>query len=105
MLADALEGEEHIGEAYDIGGPEKLTMAEVARLGHGADGRGVNVLPVPMSLSKIGLSALDFLPGFPFGSDQYRSLEMDNTVAKNDVRAFGVSESELMTLEAFLDAN
>ena len=103
MLADAVEAEEHVGESYDIGGPEKLTMAEVARLGHRADGRGVNVLPVPMSLSKIGLSALDYLPGFPFGSDQYRSLEMDNTVDRNDVTAFGVSESELTTLSSYLD--
>ncbi|AEN05649.1 complex I NDUFA9 subunit family protein [Halolamina sp.] len=102
MLADAVEAAEHIGESYDIGGPEKLTMAEVAKLGHGADGRSVNVLPVPMSLSKIGLSALDYLPGFPFGSDQYRSLEMDNTVDHNDVSAFGVSESKLTTLKEFL---
>ncbi len=102
MLADATENEEHIGETYDIGGPEKLTMAQVAELGHRADGRSVNVLPVPMALSKLGLSALDYLPGFPFGSDQYRSLEMDNTVEDNDVTEFGVSEDELTTLSEFL---
>ena len=102
MLADAVEKEEHVGETYELGGPEKLTMAEVARLGHRADGRPVNVLPVPMSLSKIGLSTLDYLPGFPFGSDQYRSLEMDNTIEDNDVAAFGVDEAALTTLSAFL---
>ena len=102
MLADAVEKDEHVGETYELGGPEKLTMAEVARLGHRADGRPVNVLPVPMSLSKIGLSTLDYLPGFPFGSDQYRSLEMDNTIEDNDVAAFGVDEAALTTLSAFL---
>ena len=102
MLADALLEAEHVGETYDIGGPEKLTMAEVARLGHRADGRGVNVLPVPMPLAKIGLSVLDYVPGFPFGSDQYRSLRMDNTVDDNDVSAFGVDEAELTTLSSFL---
>ena len=105
MLADAVEAEEHVGETYDLGGPEKLTMAEVARLGHRADGRSVNVLPVPMSLSKIGLSTLDYLPGFPFGSDQYRSLEMDNTVDDNDVAAFGVDEGDLTTLASYLGVN
>ncbi|GAB7012210.1 complex I NDUFA9 subunit family protein [Halolamina salina] len=103
MLADAVLEDNHVGETYDIGGPEKLTMAEVARLGHRADGRGVNVLPIPMSLSKIGLSALDYVPGFPFGSDQYRSLQMDNTVDDNDVSAFGVDEEDLTTLSSFLD--
>ena len=103
MLADALEEEEHVGETYDIGGPEKLTMAEVARLGHRTDGRGVNVLPIPMPIAKIGLSVLDYVPGFPFGSDQFRSLRMDNTVDDNDVSAFGVVESDLTTLAAYLD--
>ncbi|MFB6222013.1 MAG: complex I NDUFA9 subunit family protein [Halolamina sp.] len=102
ILADAVEDEEHIGETYDIGGPEKLTMAQVAKLGHRADGRSVNVVPVPMALAKLGLSALDYLPGFPFGSDQYRSLEMDNTVEDNDVTAFGVTEDDLTTLSEFL---
>ncbi|KPN32233.1 short chain dehydrogenase [Halolamina pelagica] len=103
IMADALLDDEHIGGTYDIGGPEKLTMAEVARLGHRADGRGVNVLPVPMPMAKIGLSVLDYVPGFPFGADQYRSLEMDNTVDDNDVTAFGVDEGELTTLSSFLD--
>jgi uncharacterized protein YbjT (DUF2867 family) len=102
MLADAVEDEDHVGETYDIGGPEKLTMATVAELGHEADGHSVNVVPVPMALAKIGLSTLDYLPGFPFGSDQYRSLEMDNTVGDNDVTAFGVSAGDLTTLSAFL---
>lgn len=102
MLADALEDEKHVGETYDIGGPEKLTMAEVARLGHRADGRSVNVVPIPMPIAKIGLSVLDYVPGFPFGSDQFRSLQMDNTVDDNDVSAFGVDEADLTTLSAFL---
>ncbi|MBP1988157.1 complex I NDUFA9 subunit family protein [Halolamina salifodinae] len=102
MLADAVEKDEHVGETYDIGGPETLTMAEVARLGHRADGRGVNVLPIPMPIAKIGLSVLDYVPGFPFGSDQFRSLQMDNTVDDNDVSAFGVDEGDLTTLSAFL---
>jgi uncharacterized protein YbjT (DUF2867 family) len=102
MLADAVEDDDHVDETYDIGGPEKLTMATVAELGHEADGHSVNVVPVPMALAKIGLSTLDYLPGFPFGSDQYRSLEMDNTVGDNDVTAFGVSAGDLTTLSAFL---
>ncbi|MFW5939855.1 MAG: complex I NDUFA9 subunit family protein [Halolamina sp.] len=102
MLADAVLEDEHVGKTYDIGGPEKLTMAEVARMGHRADGRSVNVLTIPMPLAKIGLSMLDYVPGFPFGSDQYRSLRMDNTVGTNDVAAFGVDEARLTTLASYL---
>jgi NADH dehydrogenase len=102
MLADAVEDEDHVGEAYDIGGPEVLTLAEVAKLAHSADGRPVNVIPVPMALAGVGLSVAGKIPGFPMGADQYRSLQFDNTTADNDVAAFGVSESDLRTLSSYL---
>jgi NADH dehydrogenase len=102
MLADAVEDEAHVGEVYEVGGPETLTLAEVARLAHGADGRPVNVLPVPMALAKVGLSVLDAIPGAPMGNDQYRSLRFDNTTEGNDVDAFGRSESDLRTLADYL---
>ena len=64
-----------------------------------------------MSLAGVGLrsldlvpgSVLDAVPGVPrMGSDQYRSLRFDNTVETNDVSAFGVDPSELLTLSAYL---
>jgi NADH dehydrogenase len=44
----------------------------------------------------------DPIPFVPFGSDQYRSLHVDNVVADNDVAAFDVTEDELTTLAAYL---
>jgi NADH dehydrogenase len=105
MLADGVEDDAHVGNAYDVGGPEVLTLAEVAKLAHSADGRPVNVIPVPMGLAGVGLSVAGKIPGFPMGADQYRSLKFDNTTAENDVGAFGVSESDLTTLSAYLGVN
>lgn len=102
MLADGVEKDRHIGKTYNLGGPEKLTMAEVARLGHRADGHSVNVVPIPMPMAKIGLSMMGSIPGMPFGPDQYRSLQMDNTISTNEVSAFGVDESALRRLSDFL---
>jgi NADH dehydrogenase len=102
MLADACEDDDHVGQTYEIGGPEKLTLAEVAETIHGAEGRSVTVVPVPMALAGVGLSVAGKVPGFPMGADQYRSLKFDNTTADNDVGAFGVEESELTTLGAYL---
>jgi NADH dehydrogenase len=39
----------------------------------------------------------------PFGPDQARSLQMDNTVGDNDVGAFDVDERDLRTLGEHLD--
>jgi NADH dehydrogenase len=104
MLADAVEDDAHVGQTYEIGGPEKLTLAEVAKVVHRAAGRSATVVPVPMALAGIGLSIAGSIPGFPMGADQYRSLKFDNTTGDNDVNAFGVEESELTTLAGYLDA-
>jgi len=102
MLADALEDDAHVGETYEIGGRDVYTLADVTRLAYEAEGRSVTVLPVPMALAKVGLAAAEPLPFVPFGGDQARSLEMDNTVSDNDVTAFGREESDLRTLESYL---
>ena len=102
MLADAIDAEGHVGETYEIGGPDKLTLAEIARLIHRSDGRSTTVVPVPMALARIGLSVGDLIPGFPMGTDQYRSLQFDNVTDDNDVDAFDVRVGELTTLKAYL---
>ena len=102
MLADAVEDETHWGETYEIGGPEVLTLAEVTRLAYRSEGKSVRVLSVPMPLAAIGLTLADPLPFVPMGSDQYRSLKLDNTVADNDVAAFGVDPADLTRLEDYL---
>jgi len=102
MLADGVEAESHVGNTYEIGGPEVLTLADVAKLAYRARGKSLAVLPVPMVLAGLGLSVAGSIPGFPMGADQYRSLKFDNTVADNDVGAFGVDEPALTTLAEYL---
>lgn len=102
MLADCAVEAEHRNETYEIGGPEVLTLADVTRLVYRAEGKSVTVLPVPMVLAKVGMRLADPLPFVPFGVDQYRSLQFDNTVRENDVDAFGVSVEDLTTLREYL---
>ncbi|WP_281193999.1 complex I NDUFA9 subunit family protein [Halorubrum sp. F4] len=102
MLVAALESDEHVGEVYEVGGPETLTLREVTNLVYEAERKGVRIVPLPMPLARIGLTVLGAVPGFPMGGDQYRSLKFDNTTADNDVGAFGVDESEMTTLGAYL---
>ncbi|MFB6108144.1 MAG: complex I NDUFA9 subunit family protein [Haloplanus sp.] len=103
MMADACEDDAYDGGVYEVGGPEKLTLAEVARIVHGVEGRSVTVLSIPMALAGVGLSVLGMVPGAPMGADQFRSLQFDNTTSHNDVEAFGVDEADLTTLGAYLE--
>jgi NADH dehydrogenase len=102
MLVAAVEDDEHVGQTYEIGGPETLTLRQVTDLVYEAERKGVTIVPLPMPLAKIGLSVLGAVPGFPMGADQYRSLQFDNTTADNDVAAFGVDPEELTTLAEHL---
>ncbi|GAB6861672.1 complex I NDUFA9 subunit family protein [Haloplanus litoreus] len=102
MLATAVEDDAYDGGVYEVGGPERLSLADVARKVHGSEGRPATVIPVPMALAKIGLSVLGSIPGAPMGADQYRSLQFDNTTEHNDVGAFDVDESALRTLGDYL---
>jgi len=92
----------HTGRTYEIGGPEELTLAEVAELAWAAKNKPTSVVPVPMALAGIGLSVLDLVPGAPMGSDQYRSLKFDNTTVDNGIDAFGWEASQLTTLQSYL---
>lgn len=102
MLADVVESDDHPGAIYELGGPEVLSLAEVAKRVYRAAGKPVAVLPVPNVFARIGLTLGEKLPGFPMGADQYRSLEFDNTVDDNDVRSFGQTPDDLRTLDDYL---
>ena len=99
---DETDEDPHVGNTYEIGGPEELTLAEVAELAWAAKRKPVSVVPVPMPLAGVGLSLLDAVPGAPMGSDQYRSLQFDNTTTANALDAFGWQESDLTTLQSHL---
>ncbi|WP_226482277.1 NAD(P)H-binding protein [Natrinema amylolyticum] len=98
LLADGVEDDRHVGRCYEIGGPERLTLAETVRRIRG----GGVVVPIPMGLAAVAAMIVDPLPWIPFGRDQYRVLGLDNTIADNDVTAFGVSPDSLRTLSAYL---
>ena len=113
MIAETIggSGDGHAGETYEIGGPEVLTLADIAELAHAAEGRSVNVVSIPMGIAGIGLRSLDHvpesvfdaIPGLPrMGSDQYRSLQFDNTVEKNDITAFGIEQRDLRRIGEYV---
>jgi NADH dehydrogenase len=99
LLADAVEDDAHAGQTYEIGGAEKLTLADVARLVRGPN---LTIVPVPMALTGVAFTVGGVVPGFPFGPDQYEGLQFDNTTDRNDVDAFGLDPDELRTLADYL---
>lgn len=102
MLADAVTEDEHVGRTYTLGGPEVLTLAQIAKLIRRSRGQSTNIVSIPMPLAGFGMKVFGKVPGFPFGADQYRGLLQNHTVSDNDVGAFGVAEDELTTFAEYL---
>jgi len=101
MLAETIEDDEHVGQTYEVGGPETLTLREATEMVFEAEGSSVKIVPLPMGLAKVGLTVLGGL-GFPMGSDQYEGLDFDNTPTENDVTAFDRDPDDLRTFGSYL---
>ncbi|WP_255148687.1 NAD(P)H-binding protein [Halorarius halobius] len=94
-------GNPHVGQTYEVAGPEVKTFAELVQWTYAAENKPVKTVPLPMPFADIGLGVLGAVGG-PLGSDQAKSLRKDLTVDHNDVDAFGVDAAELTTYGEYL---
>jgi len=98
MVADGVAEQRHVGNTYEIGGPEQLPMHSLVQQVY----PDRVVLSVPAAVAEVGLSVADQFEEIPLGQDQFRVLQYDNTVEHNDIVAFRLDESALKTLSAYL---
>ena len=103
IILETVDDPGRAGETYELGGPEVLSLADIARAIHAADGRSLRIVPVPMSIASLGLTLAGPVPFVPFGPDQARSLRLDNVPAENDVAQFGMDPAELTTFGEYLE--
>ncbi len=102
LFVETVEEDHHLHNIYEIGGPDVLTLKEIAKLIEKQKGRNLKVLPVPMFAAKTGLTISEYLNFLPFGLDQYRSLKIDNVVDEDSLEFFHKDKDELLTLEDYL---
>ena len=102
LLANALEGEEHVGETYEIGGAERLSLADVTRAVYRSRGQSVSIVPVPITVAKLGMALADPVPFIPLGRGQAHAFRYQNVTDANAVEALGGDPGSLTTLEQYL---
>lgn len=102
VLADIAVKDDYVGDTLEFGGPRELTLADVTRMVFQADGRRVWIVSIPMPVAKVGVTIMEYVPYFPFGLDQYRSLRINNTTDNNSIERFVQSTDNLTTFEEYL---
>jgi NADH dehydrogenase len=92
----ALDPLKHGGKTYEIGGPQKMSMAELHQAIFELTGQTPDLLPLP-DFAASALSRLGFLPGAPLTRDQWLMLQRDNVPAKGSagLEAFGIEPTPI----------
>ncbi len=79
-FARALDLQATVKQAYDVAGPEAVTLVDLLdRIGAAMARRRVRKLHVPVALVRPAARVLHRLPGFPLTPDQLLMLEENNT--------------------------
>lgn len=96
IVLAALDPRAHGGKAYEIGGPQVMTMEDIYAVCARSAGREPELLDLPNFASSF-LSWFGFLPGAPLTRDQWKMLQRDNLPAKKakGLEAFGIEPTAL----------
>jgi len=78
------------GQTLVTVGPHEYSLQELLEFTAGVIGKKRRVIGLPDWLSRFQGRVMDFVPGKPFSSDNYRSLQTPNTSDENSLWRFGI---------------
>ena len=78
------------GEVYELYGPEVFTLYDIVRMTARQLGLRRYVLPLPPMVSRLQGKVCDFVPGKPFSSDNWRSLQVDAVGGIDGLHRLGI---------------
>ncbi|MDZ4730903.1 MAG: complex I NDUFA9 subunit family protein [Xanthomonadales bacterium] len=79
-----------IGKTLDLVGPEVFTLFQLVNKTARYKGWQRRVIALPNWLSRCQAALMDFVPGKPFSSDNYRSLQIDSVSRHNGLLDLGI---------------
>jgi uncharacterized protein YbjT (DUF2867 family) len=77
-------------QSYELGGPRTYTLRQIVEFVALVTRRRRLIIGLPDFLSYLQALAMNFVPGRPFSSDNYRSLTIDSICATNGFAQLGV---------------
>ena len=89
-MTAALDDPNSIGKTLVMVGPEEYSLKELVELTAVMAGLKRRVIGLSDAFSRLQGSLMDFVPGKPFSSDNYKSLQIDNTSVENSLWRFGI---------------
>jgi NADH dehydrogenase len=94
-FARALRDRHAIGEVYELYGPDVFTLREIVKRSARQLGLRRLVVPLPDVLGRLQGLVCDFVPGKPFSSDNYRSLQTDSVGGIDGLHRLGITPTRV----------
>lgn len=92
-----------VGRAFDLCGPDVMTLGEIVRNIARILGLRRVVVPLPRPLSRLQAAVMDFVPGKPFSTDNFLSAQVDSVCRRDGLAELGLPRTPMRgTLERYL---
>ncbi len=94
-IARALNEPLAAGRTFQLCGPDIYTLRELVEMVSGTLGLRRRVIGLPRSISQLQAAIMDFVPGKPFSTDNFRSLLTDSVGSTDGMRELGITPRSL----------
>jgi NADH dehydrogenase len=94
-IARTLRDPATAGRTYQVCGPDTFTLRELVGMVASTLGLRRRIIGLPRPLSRLQAAVMDFVPGKPFSTDNYRSLLTDSVGNTDGLRELGIQPRPL----------
>jgi uncharacterized protein YbjT (DUF2867 family) len=95
-LRRCLHGGSCSRQTYELGGPHTYSLREIVNMVAKLTGRRRWIMGLPGPLAWLQGLAMNFVPGRPFSSDNYRSLTVDSVCAQDGFAKLGIKPQSMV---------
>jgi len=89
-LLRCLQGGASSRRTFELGGPQQYTLREIVELVAKVTRRRRWIIGLPDVAARLQALVMDFVPGRPFSSDNYRSLKLDSVCTRDGFAELGI---------------
>ena len=90
-FTQSLEDPNTIGKRFSLCGPRSYSLRKLVEFTADAMGLKRRVLGIPDVLARVQARVFDFVPGKPFSTDNYHSLQVDSVCGRNGLGYFNIN--------------
>jgi uncharacterized protein YbjT (DUF2867 family) len=95
-LIRCLRGGASSGQTYQLGGPQIYTLREIVNLVAKLTGQRKWIIGLPNFAARLQGFFMNFVPGRPFSSDNYRSLTVDSVCTEDGFAKLGIKPQSMV---------